>query len=123
MDITKEFLTKTLEYLNSAEAFLEKNVPAYVEELLTFEVYSSVFHIVLWVGLTLTFGLMSFFFYRKYKREGIKKWSDLHEMTGAATILISIIALIVVSCNVHTIIKVKTAPRVFLVEKISRMVK
>lgn len=128
-ELMDSFLNKTLEYLNSAEAFLQKNVPAFVEEMLVFDFYEAVFGSIL--TLVIVF-LIGFITYKSYKVSNNKDKYDEDERESAAVvafvaggifIVVSLISIFEIYGNLMTAVKIKVAPRVYLVEKISEMVK
>lgn len=130
MDITNEFLNKTLEYLNSAEAFLQKNVPAYVEELLVFDFYEAVFYSALPLVLLVITGILFYFTMKIFINKDNKFSRESSEFSGACSVIIGmalavllIFSAITVPENIIKAVKIKVAPRVYLVEKISSMVK
>lgn len=123
-ELPDSFLGKTLEYLNSAEAFLQKNVPAYVEELLTFDFYSA----LLWMLVPILITALLFLVARKFRQleEAAIKGRNEEEpyMVGKVLTTTFAIVMIVVSIvngaqKIETMVKIKVAPRVYLVEKIS----
>lgn len=125
-NIVNTFLGKTLEYLNSTEAFLQKNVPAYVEELLQFEFYSAIFWALFFPLLALIFGLVAKRVLTVIKgKSGDER--DVLEGIGATSlgicVLSILISLFVTPCNLQDVVKIKVAPRVYLVEKISSQLK
>lgn len=125
-ELMNMFLEKTLAYLNSAEAFLQKNVPAFIEEMLVFDFYVAVFYSIFPVVLVLLFGGIT---YKCWKEHENKENScDARECYGGfgsvamvVTAILLFVSMFVVPGNIITTIKIKTAPRVYLVEKISGM--
>lgn len=112
-NIVDQFLNKSLEYLNSAEAFLKAEVPAFIQELIQWEFYNA-----LGWGL-IQFGMLSITIFVIYK---IIKSKDYIEFT-ILPIAFSIIVFTLMVFNINTIIKIKVAPRVFLLEEVRQLVK
>lgn len=113
--ILDAFLGKTLEYLNSTEAFLQKNVPAYVEELLLFNFYSALFGAIVTVSILAIALIFLWNYVRKYKHLS----DDAAFFHGVGIFMVITIFGIASYCNILTAIKIKVAPRVYLVEKVS----
>lgn len=113
-DIKAQFINKALEYLNSAEAFLKAEVPAYVQELLMYNFYSNLFMLISCIMGQL---IIFFIVYKLYKKHYIV--SEI--MIPAAVIIPALtIAMIVNGTkSVDKLIKIKVAPRVFLIEHLT----
>lgn len=120
--IVDTFLSKTLEYLNSTEAFLQKNVPAYVEELLQFSFYEAAFWAAFFPFVALVFVAFTVISIKMSKSENksfSKTANNIGPICVAGSFMFIIISLFATPSWVSDAIKIKTAPRVYLVEKIS----
>lgn len=118
-ELLESFLGKTLEYLNSAEAFLQKNVPAYVEELLAYEFYSSLFELLFFILILIA----SIIFFKKAKEVEKDMCSGDKVLTAISAfvlIVFSVVSVVAIPLTISHMIKVKIAPRVYLVETISK---
>lgn len=126
MDISTELAKKMLEYLNSTEAFLQKNIPAFVEEYLTFYFYQSTFIIAFFLLLlVLSFSLSKI---SKKHIENFKSLSreDKEFLNVMRTVPFGILLLLnafVIPININTLIKIKFAPRVYLVDELKDTLK
>jgi hypothetical protein len=126
--ITEQFLAKTLEYLNSTEAFLQKNVPAYIEELLVFSFYEHVLSVVFILSLLVGTAFLTFIAHKKAKspersREGKEGYEFLCGAGVFVTGIFFIMFILSSAKNITQAIKIKVAPRVYLVEKLSSQIK
>ena len=118
--IVDQFLSKSLEYLSSAEAFLKAEVPAFIQEFMTWKFYEALFYFGLWVIPTIVACSIGVFSYRKYKNTGVK--DNLEFATFIITV--GFLALFINSLvNLPVIIKLKVAPRVFLLEEVRSLTK
>lgn len=122
------FLGKTLEYLNSTEAFLQKNVPAYVEELLQFDFYEALFYTAVPVVVLLIFSAITFACFKVCQNmNNSRDLRELYNVVEAISLVAALITLIVAAFavpeNLMTAVKIKTAPRVYLVDKITSQLK
>lgn len=111
-----QFLTKSLEYLSSAEAFLKAEMPEFIKELLAWSFYNAMFKGIILLVLFIGFAILSFTFYKKH----LKKPVDCYDL---GTFLIGGLAFIFIFggllvCQIQTMIKIKLAPRVFLIEQV-----
>ncbi len=118
--IIDEFLVKGLEYLKSAEAFAQENVPAYLEEILKFQAYKEGVS-CLWslppLILAIFLGYMTFF--KKYGEDSeplIDVHDDVVMWGGMGTILFSCLTLNVFITNALDVVQIHVAPRMYLIE-------
>jgi hypothetical protein len=121
-----KFAEKMLAYMNNTEAFLQKETPEYIKQLLEYEVFESYLAIFTLIALTLILGGASLaacivkdkFFEGVY--HGAKK--DFVEFIAVGGFILAAVtfvcALIVIPANVSKIIKINKAPKVFIVEHI-----
>ena len=122
MDKRLEILiNKSLTYLESGEAFLSKNVPIYIEEILKFQMYEEGVD-ALWAMplLLLAAALFYFIFIRKNKEGviGLNTW-DEGDVVGAiifGVLLPFLIGTILLISNLLDIIQIHVAPRMYLIE-------
>jgi len=112
-NVMDQFLNKSIEYLSSAEAFLKAEVPAFIQEFMTWKLYESVIDLV---GTVVLIGILSFScnkFYKANKKHNENKYGS-HEglvmgfiMTGLAAFAL----LVALAQPIQKIIKIKVAPR------------
>lgn len=122
--IVNNFLSKILSYLESAEAFLKAEIPAFVQEFMNWHLYEAIFYLSIWVisavicfALALKFSKLN----TKYRLDNRDRSNSDYEGM-CVTFIVFGLCLILSSCiNIHTIIKLKVAPRVFLLEEVRDM--
>lgn len=130
--MNKEITDKILEYLSNAESFVKDQVPDFINQYLTWCFYSNVFFIIL--GFTLF--LIPLFVYlvnesknkgktREYNRYGNPE--NFPTIVSAIFLILSIFAFgvffIMATVNTYDLIKIKVAPKVYLVDKFVEKVK
>ena len=106
------FTSKAISYLESSEAFLKKEVPVFIEELLRYEAIEAVVILVVLVGLGIIFIKWSFYFKNKMKEEPY----SLYDMGLTIMVIVSLVILLFVTMTTLKIIKINTAPRAYLIE-------
>lgn len=111
-ELLNSFTAKALEYLNSAEAFLKAEVPAYVQELLLYNFYSNLIGLIpLLIGASICIFIL-------YKA---RKYVNNPDVIFALFPAIALVLCLAGAFdNINTIIKIKVAPRVFLIEHLKR---
>jgi heme/copper-type cytochrome/quinol oxidase subunit 2 len=123
--IMDQFLVKSLEYLGSAEAFLKSEVPAFIQEFITWKIYEA--YLGLTVEILVLVGLicLSFFLVKKnaeYKKEHrYNEGNPAYEIPQVFIAIVGLVMLIAIICDLHTIVKIKVAPRVFLLEEVRKL--
>ena len=110
-EIKAQFINKALEYLNSAEAFLKAEVPAYVQELLIYNFYSNLFMLISCIMGQL---IIFFIVYKLYKKHYI-----VSEIMAVIIPVLTIVMIVNGVRSVDKLIKIKVAPRVFLIEHLT----
>ena len=119
-EIINKFMEKILQYANNTELFLSKEVPIYIKEILEFNFYSEVFYLCYLVSILLVGALIFYLGLRVF----IKSKEGIEEIVSTCIIVIgglisfcSIMALALGGFDsVEKIIKIKTAPRVFIID-------
>ncbi len=116
-EVLNKLMEKSLEYLQSVEGFVIEHAPDYVKQLLEFEFYNSslivlffLFAVILLVGLF-------FIGYRLYINES-NYAGGFVIIIPVSALLISVFFTLEVIPSIQTMLKIKTAPKVFLVDKI-----
>lgn len=113
--ISDQFLNKALEYLSSAEAFLKAEVPAFIQELLLWNFYESLVFLVVGVLLLVAAGVL---FYKPIKA---KYFEDHHGPMVIFGFMFFLIGTGMVISNGLDMIKIKVAPRVFLLQEVKNL--
>lgn len=120
--IIEEFVNKGLKYLESAEAFAQQNIPAYIEEILTYKLYEEFLHVLWSLPFFFIFGVILYILFIRKDDEGKTFYNrDLYIsddfmsglLMGMFTFLVGILVLLSQSLD---IIQIYTAPRMYLVE-------
>ena len=111
-EVTNKFMEKMLAYVNKGEVFLEGQVPKYIDELLTYNMYQS----LLWVFICLCILAGVCFICKKLWEEG-----------GEAILILVLVAFffgltttVAMVDNLSTAIKIKVAPRVYIIDYLRR---
>jgi len=119
--ILNQFMEKLLHYVNSAEIFANKNVPLYIEELLKYKMYDSITVIIISI-IVLFIAVAYFVFALKTIKidERIGCYTDFStfKVTSSSMVLVGAIILFVINLSICTrrIIKINTAPRVYVID-------
>ena len=125
-DIQEQLMTKLVTYLESTEAFMTEQAPIFIQELLTW--YKAI-HWFGFTGFILLFILVSVatVITFKYARKQYNVTREIgYDMLVTACCLLgpilSVIFFIISMSNLVILIKLYTAPRLFLLEKIMDIV-
>ena len=124
--MNNQLIDKALEYLNSIEAFADKEVPAYIHELLQFKAFEHLIDYFDDFLITIPIAILGIYFYKRATKylEGLDKDSyDYKSKYGLQYfgIFLVIPLLISISAN-HNLIqayKAYKAPRVYLIDYFS----
>lgn len=131
---TEKVMEKVLQYLESAEVFTRKEIPIYVSELITYKLYEQVLCVMLGLMTTLIIFLVvnwtiKVFFktpYRdRYNSDYKSRWDSGDDSGQVIPVIIfslsfifgTIIVINLVGNSIE-LIKIKTAPRVYLIDYI-----
>lgn len=114
-DLINKFTQKILVYLEKTESFMAKEVPGYLEEILTFGFYNEVLNIV----LSVLFLLISVFVI-KYL---IKISKNDNDFEASALVVVAcfigwIFCIVTLVNSTRDLMKIKTAPRVYLIDHV-----
>lgn len=119
----EKLIEKALQYLQSAEAFASKEVPAYIQELVEFKIFE---HLVYYFNdflITIPLAILGVYGYRKVSKwlNGLDKKSHTYDSNnGSQYILLFLIIPLVISVigtgHLVQAYKAYKAPRVYLVE-------
>ncbi len=116
--MNEQLQAKLLEYLNSGEAFVKTQAPEYVNQALTFYAWDA--------NLDLTVSIISLILgiFLSCFSLGLASWRRDAEgralICGIAGILFFLTGAIGTTGNYSTLKKIELAPKVFLVEKLTR---
>lgn len=121
--ILDQFLQKSVEYLSSAEAFLKTEVPAFVQELLAWEFYSSLMCAVA-LGLVCVISIVLFIRFEKkdriyFEKRGYHDSDIVGGQIGCGAV--ALITFLLTFYSVHSMVKIKVAPRVYLLEQVRHL--
>lgn len=106
---------KLLQYATDIEAFAKKEVPLYIQELLNYKFWSEMFDIIFWGAPLLILSIIFFIWGAKQAKEsGVS--SDAWTGNITLGVIFFIVAVIVVYFNAGEIVKIKLAPRVYVLE-------
>lgn len=121
----KDELFKTLkEYVESAGDFLKEQTPEFVKELLSFKYFECMVYLIasLFFGILSCVGALSF--YDKFTK--LEETSRMTDMQGTCALLIVTFSASLICCfytafiHIIQMIKIKTAPKVFIVDYLTR---
>lgn len=112
LDQLLKFLTETLQ---QGKDFTLEQAPQFVKELLYWRFYEAAFFVGLGVALLLV-GLIVTWFLCSSEDDEVRAFRGVPLLVGLAAFLI------LGSVNIHTMIQVKVAPRVVLVEMVRYLV-
>jgi uncharacterized membrane protein len=126
----EDIIKKTLEYLNSTEAFIQAQLPDYINQYMTWAVIDCWFYIFLFSILF----LVPFITFIKVRTKisgkdfdyfgdptNSKSWVWLISMV--MSIIFGFAVIIIIPVTVNNLLKIHFAPKVYLVEKLSGMLK
>ncbi len=117
---TNAALTVALEYVKTAESFVVEQAPLFIQELLAYNLAYSVFWCVfcaLFIGVVV-FGVVKLF--------KITKGGDMNEPRFFGSVFAVFVAswpTIGLFENLFTAMKITLAPRLFLLEELSRLIR
>lgn len=125
-EITIKLMEKILQYANNTEAFLNEEVPIYIKEILEFNFYNELFYLI---G-SLVIILVSVYVVKrniplmiKYEEEDNNTKTTYHGVISLLFGVIGVLYVLILFINgynsIETMIKIKTAPRVYIVEYIT----
>lgn len=114
-DIVNSFLTELLEFSKDAGAFAKEQVPLVLQEYIAWGIASS----IVWL---LPFLVMLFFSVRVWKW-AVREAEDSDGFSIAAAFLYSIIMLPGLIINLLDLTKAIVAPRVYLIETLSDLIR
>jgi ACR3 family arsenite efflux pump ArsB len=120
--IIKKYFVELVEIVKSGVDFTSKEVPLYLKELITYEFWSAIIYMVLFIGLAIFAGYCA-----RYMRIKAKNSHSDDDVAGcwAATLACTGLCLIFTVQGVQEIehaVKSAVAPRVVIVEKIQSLI-
>ena len=123
--IVDKFLNKALGYLESAEAFAQEQIPAFIEEVLRFKVYEESVDI-LWGLLFIVVGILVIYItsFRKYgdeKETLIESDEDFVPVSFFFGLLPIIFGILMGITSSLDVVKIKVAPRMYMLEYIKEL--
>ena len=129
--MNEELIKKALEYLNSAEAFASKEIPAYIQELLEFKFFE---HLVNYFDdflITVPLFILGLFLYKlfdKISKDETKYNTERSDANGFKWLFvvggsIALLMSLLFTNNLIEAYKIKKAPRVYMVEYFKNQVK
>ena len=114
-DLLGKFTEKAIKYLESAEAFATREIPIYIEELLTYRFYHEVMDLIYFFPFSL---VICYGFYLAYKF--VKDENSFTRECGLLLSIVSVVCSVAWTVNFidqsKDLVKLKTAPRVYLVD-------
>jgi hypothetical protein len=114
MDKLNVFLDKLIQYLNSVEGFAKEQLPDFVNQFLTYEMYkASLWFYSLLVILILLVLAQSYSMHKTMDKKSGEEWVPVVFFTG----LIGTIVLIACISNFLDMKKIEMAPKVYLIEE------
>ena len=119
-EVIDKFMIEMLELLKSAKDFTLEQLPEVAKEVLTYNFYSSLFGFFIGLG----FAYIAFKFFKSskdHKDEDI--WDIGKQLKLILGMVFTGIALITLIDNGDNVIKIKLAPRLYLIEYVSHLVK
>lgn len=128
-EISEKLLQKLLAYAQNIETFTKAEVPAYIQELLDFKFMEHLVNyflpILILAGILGVIGIFSYILRKPFK----ENYNSRHGMTSFMTLLISgilaFVFLVQILCYNHLIqaYKIKTAPRVYIIDYLKGEIK
>jgi len=106
-DLTKDMLTEVLEMVKSTKNFTVEQAPDYIKQLLAYELISNYISIVICVLFIIASIIIPFYF----------NHFAVNLFCGVAIFLFFVGSIL----NIDNIIKIKVAPKVFIVDYISNL--
>lgn len=121
MDIDKELAQKFLDMVNGTQSFVIDQAPDVLQQIIAWELWSSVTYLITAVVVALS-GWAFFCKLHKWMQvegEGrFDNWWGLYTMTVVAPV----VAIPMFFTNLQSLIKVIAAPKVYLIEFLSRLI-
>ena len=122
-EISDQLVTKALEYLKSAEAFAKAEVPAYLQEVVTYHIYSNVVAIILNLFLFSIACYLLLVINKDLKRDHVLHTDNLGVPVGILSGIGVPVTFICMCCSFMQGLKAIIAPRMFLIEYFSNLIK
>lgn len=124
-----ELINKALEYINSTEVFLRDQLPDFIQQYLTWCLAESIFYIVISLIPVIVCGISLLFISKKYGNKidydayNTNSVIISHLVNCIMLVVFLIVSCVVIPINSKNILKIKVAPKVFLVEKLGELIK
>ena len=112
-DIVNQFLSEMLDGVKQAGAFVSEQLPLVLQEYITWGIVSSAVYLV----IPTTF----FIFSKRVWKWAIKEADDSQGFSVAVAVVPSVIAVIMFIYNLLDIAKAIFAPRVYLIDELSKL--
>lgn len=116
-EVIDKFLVEMLQFLKAAKDFTMEQIPEVAKEILRFNLAMSVIHTLL--GLALI--LLSYRLFRFVKKSNV--FTEFEGFAIAGMTVSGVVGLIVFFVNIHYVLKVWLAPRLYLIEYLAELVR
>lgn len=114
--IIDQFVISMLELLKTTKDFVVSQAPDVVREILVYSLWNS----LLWASLNLIGVIIAIYFYKKVSKA---KCTDDRSLGGFISAVIGIVFFMGFVSNLNYVAKIKLAPKLFLIEYLSELVK
>lgn len=129
-DALNQFMTQMVELLKNTKDFAKEQIPLICQEVLRYKIFESFFSIFCELAWNSVYMLSMYLLIKKLTKETTTRaQEDAKEVWGVFTVIFGLaggIAFIIcvcsIFCDIETIVKLTTAPRVFLIEYFSQLV-
>lgn len=133
-EILQSYLTQFLDTVKAGTNFIVGELPKVAQEILAFNLQTDIFYICLMTILTAIFIIVSIIsnsFFKKWKKEDRDRlfsddncfWWWIRGVAFVIAIIMLIITLVVIPCCLYDIIKINTAPRLYLIDFVKNFIK
>lgn len=116
-----EVLKALLDSLKGITDFAVIQSNLYVQELLTYETYNAILSVAISSILFILFLAVIITTIRTYNKD--KKINDFIVLKMITSVVLVVFLFICTICNTDRLIKIKTAPRVYLIDYLSKKLK
>lgn len=114
-------LTGLIEYVKQGADFVKEQAPLYVQEMINYGIWTSVFETLLYffIAIFLIWCMVKLYKTTKDDEEDLKEYAPIFLVLGIGVIVM----FVVTSISFETLIQAVVAPRVYVVEKLMSICK
>lgn len=121
--VLDQFVAKALQYVEKTEVFMSDQVPLYVQELLTFTFYKDMMWLVIALLSIIPLSMLLKSSLNGFKNAGPKDCLDPYMIGTTFAACMLVLCVVIALSNVFEMVKISTAPRVFVIDELTSKLK